>query len=381
MSKPVYKGDRWPNSCQHLLLHAALLDKDRALAAWHIWKNAVDINRLDPASFRLIPLLFSNLSRMGVDDPLLPRLKGVFRMSWYKNKMMFIQAGLLLGFLHRHGIPTMLLKGAVLQFFYYREQGSRPMDDIDILIPNERALSVIDLLQRSEWQTVPGWEPSWMKIKHGWNLRNKLGYTVDLHWNLLSESIGPQIDLPFWESAESLSFNGIPTKVLNASDQLFHACVHGIIPIYAIASIRWIADAMQILSLSGSKIDWRRIFELAEKRNMKQHLRDTLGYLKSDFAAPVPAWILNDLADFSPGLVEFTLYRIKTSLKLQLVTGPYLMWLARFIHIRKTQKPGFIPLSLSDFFRICLGLNSIWCIFPDFLKRIVNSFKKLLFRI
>lgn len=380
MKIQTFKGDRWPDPNQSLLLHSALGKNNQAITAWRSWKSSVDINSLDPASFRLLPLLFSNLSNLGVEDTLLPRLKGVFRMSWYKNKMIFLQAGMLLDFLQRNDIPTLLLKGAALQHIYYQKPGSRPMDDIDVLIPTNRAEPVMSLLQRSGWQAVPGWEPGWIKIKHGWNIRNKAGYTVDLHWNLLSESIGPRLDLPFWEKAESLSFAGIPTQVLNPTDQLFHTCVHGIIPVAAIASIRWIADAVMILNFPGVNIEWQRILELAEERSLRQNLRDTLGYLRSEFAVPVPSRILRDLADYKPGMSEFLVYRIKTSLKLQFLTGPYLVWLARFIHIRRTKPQHFLPLGPVEFFRICLGLNSIWRLVPDFFKRVVYSVKKLYVR-
>lgn len=64
---------------QALLLQASLLTGDPALRAWQGWREAADIEVLEPGAYALMPSLYQNLTRLGVDDPLVSILKGFTR--------------------------------------------------------------------------------------------------------------------------------------------------------------------------------------------------------------------------------------------------------------------------------------------------------------
>ncbi len=90
MTKPRVTKDQvnaagltWP---QYLLLTASLRENDAALNAWHEWRSIVDLQTVDRGSTRLLPLLWHNLVAMGVDDPLMPRLRGIYRHTWFSNQ-------------------------------------------------------------------------------------------------------------------------------------------------------------------------------------------------------------------------------------------------------------------------------------------------------
>ncbi len=103
-----------PTSVQEQLLDACLLSGKDALDAWHQWQAKVDLQRLDAGSYRLLPLLWRNLSRLGVDDPSMAVFKGVYRRTWYHNQMILAQAEELVATLCAAGIPTLALKGLPL---------------------------------------------------------------------------------------------------------------------------------------------------------------------------------------------------------------------------------------------------------------------------
>src|SRR5712691_11019679 len=124
-----------PNSEQQLLLRAALLPDERARAAWEALGPGFDPDRLDSDSKGLLGLLFRNLRKLGVEDPRLGRFKGIYRLTWFKNQLLFHAADGLLAALERADIPTILLKGAALVTTAYRDVGLRAMADFDILIP------------------------------------------------------------------------------------------------------------------------------------------------------------------------------------------------------------------------------------------------------
>jgi len=71
----------WPNRDQELLLRAALLQGGPALDAWNEWRRAVNVDVIDYGSHRMVPLLYRNMQRHGVKDPLMERLKGKVKVD------------------------------------------------------------------------------------------------------------------------------------------------------------------------------------------------------------------------------------------------------------------------------------------------------------
>ena len=78
-------GGAWPSENQELLLRAGLLRGAEATDAWQRWQIANDINKIDQGSFRLLPLVYRNLSANSVNYPLTGRLKGIYRFTLYRN--------------------------------------------------------------------------------------------------------------------------------------------------------------------------------------------------------------------------------------------------------------------------------------------------------
>src|SRR5438445_136412 len=113
---------------------ATLLRGPRAREAWGQWKAGADLDHLDAGSYRLLPQLYQNLHRHGVDEPVLALFRGVYLRTWYENQLRLHQiAGLLRSFRDAR-IDTIVLKGAALTVLYYKDNGLRPMHDIDLLV-------------------------------------------------------------------------------------------------------------------------------------------------------------------------------------------------------------------------------------------------------
>ena len=100
----------WPTEMQELLLKACLLEGHTATEAWEKWKSRVDIDWIDEGSNRLLPLLYHNLSPLGIEDQILTRAKGVYRYQLTKTHIMFHRAMPLLAELQNEGIEVILLK-------------------------------------------------------------------------------------------------------------------------------------------------------------------------------------------------------------------------------------------------------------------------------
>ena len=287
-------GNYWPTLEQELLLRAALLPGPVAVAAWNEVRPKVDLDRIDPVSQRLLPLLYRNLCRLHVDDPWLPRLKGIYRYAWSRNQMLFHHARALLGALAQNEIPTLVLKGAAVVLSHYgSDPGLRPMHDFDILVPTARAEQARDVLQGAGWSPVYAITPSFLRIKHAGLFQDRDGRHCDLHWHVFEECCQPGDDDELWEAAVQVDFYGTPTRVLSVSDQLLHVCAHGAKWTWE-PPIRWIADATLILQTGG--IDWRRLTAQAVKRHFIMRMRETLGFLRARMSAAVPDSVLEALS-------------------------------------------------------------------------------------
>jgi hypothetical protein len=153
----------WPNKEQEMLLRSALLNGKEALDAWQRWKLMVDIDQLD---HRLLPKLYHNLKAELPSDPLMSRLKGVYRQTWYKNQLLFHRAAILLTSLQDAGIETLCLKGAAIIVLHYRDAGLRHMDDIDVLVHPHQALEAMRVLRNSGWQPIHQHPESWLTYEH-----------------------------------------------------------------------------------------------------------------------------------------------------------------------------------------------------------------------
>src|ERR1700720_1790425 len=67
------------------LLKAALFDGNAALAAYREWRPTLDFANITYGQQRLLPLLQRNLTRLGIEDPLSDRFRGIRRYFWVRN--------------------------------------------------------------------------------------------------------------------------------------------------------------------------------------------------------------------------------------------------------------------------------------------------------
>jgi hypothetical protein len=286
-------GGCWPTSLQELLLKATLMKTDEALQAWQEWYEQDGLERLDNGSYRLLPLTYRNLQRLGYQDPVLMRLRGINRRAWCENHLLFRRMGPVLGMFQKAGISTMLLKGAALTLMHYRDFGLRPMQDLDILVPEDRALEAAALLESKGWSrnTLPAvsFGEFFLSYRHAAEFMRTEEERLDLHWHLLVRACYREADQLFWDASVPVEFEGNSTRALCATDQLLHACVHGA-AWSEIPPLRWVADACCVLE--SSTIDWERLLQVAASCRVVPSIRDALRYLVNTVGAPVPSEVM-----------------------------------------------------------------------------------------
>lgn len=299
-------GRDQPIGDEALLLRMILTDQPDRMAGWRRWSQRVDFERLAPVIQDLLPALYKTISPLVPDDPLLNRMRGVYKRTWTHNLNALRVAISCCQMLERAGIDTMLFKGVSL-LADYDTPGLRPMGDVDVLVPRSRVNTAIDVLLDDGWRPFPFCGRSRLqnvivRRLHGWSFL-KYGVNVDLHWQTLHKTVGREDDVCIWENRCEATLFGIPARIPSASDRLLYALAHGA-DTEGRRRVTWILDAAQILGSHSNAIDWAEFRAKASRMALDVLVRDLLGILRDRFDLPVP-----DPAIPAPGRVRTLLLR------------------------------------------------------------------------
>ncbi len=333
-----------PTAEQRLLLRAALLEGEPGRTAWERWRAVTDIERLDTGSQRLLPQLFRNVQTDAAGDPLLERLKGVYRHAWSANGLLLRDARHLLEALARAGIPTVVLDGIALVTLYYRDPGARAIDSITVMIAPEDIPMAVRVLVEEGWGsaevaplTRPGRYTSQARL---------LGARrpVDLLWDPFPEGCHPDIREAFWKNAEPAEIAGIRSHVLAPADELLRVCVR---------AARWeepppfrrLADALLLVRAAGPRVDWPRLVSQARQARVVLPVFASLSLLRDVLDAPVPDESLRQLKAETAGAGDWLEQRLRESPRPRLGRLPDLLFRYRRLPAPEgsgTRQPGLV---------------------------------------
>jgi hypothetical protein len=294
----------WPSGSQALIVRAAVAPDAAVVPAFRAWQAAVDLDgHVDGGTFRLLPLVYDRLRRQGCDDPLMGRLKGIYRKAWSETQTLFHRTAPAIAALEAAGVQTMLLKGAPLALGFYPSVATRPMMDLDILVRPEQAAAALAILGGLGWMPGKDIRPHEMADTHELDLHAGTGQDIDLHWHCLREAPATAADAWFWDGAVPLDFCGVRTLQPAPTGQLLQTVLHGVRSNLE-PPTRWIADAMAILQASGDRLDWGAMLAFAQSQKLSYRLQLGLGFLAATYAAPVPSWVLDRLRADGISLIE-----------------------------------------------------------------------------
>lgn len=282
-----------PTAAQRLLLRAALLDGPEGREAWEVWRRETDIERLDPGSQRLLPLLYRTARSYAADDPLLDRLKGVYRHTWSANGLLLLDAGRVLRALVRAGVHVVALDGTALVVRYYQDRGARAADSIAVLVSPDDVPMAAGVLAEEGWRSdppdLPGAGPYTSQARLVGGHR-----AVDLLWDPFPEGCGPGIGDEFRASSEPGEVAEVACRLLSPTDELLRTCVRAA-RWEEIPSFRRLADAQVILRTAGARVDWDRLADHAVRVGVVLPVLAALSLVREVLDAPVPADTLRRL--------------------------------------------------------------------------------------
>jgi len=356
--------DSFPDPLQEIFLKAALGDRNEALESWRVWKAKVDIEDVDFATFRLLPILYKNLKKHQIEDPLMDKLKGIYRYNWAKNQMLIYATTSILRDLKAKKIPTLLLKGLPLALLAYRDVGCRFMSDVDMLVPPDRAVDAIKIMIEKGWMPKfqgfirpdSNWAKEYIKRRPSCPFSNASGIELDLHWLVTHDSFDPNINNGFWKESIPLELDNETTNTLNPADMLVHVCTHGarwnISPPF-----RWVADAIMILR-KWDNLDWERVIKQTERLKVTLPMRDTLSYLNIKFKAEIPEDILYSLFQKQVSKWEAREYFLSSN-KTNLYKNLHIYWYW-FTRLKNSSSENFSMVSFPRFYQYLAGLENFY---------------------
>jgi len=269
---------------QDLMLQAAFLQNEKGLQAWQTWKDKVDLDGpLHPGTFRLLPLIYRNLRRQEIDDPLLMKIKGVSHKNWTRNQLALQALAQALQGLENDGIKFIALGGLAFILQGHPDYSAYPPDQYSILVKPEKAYSAIQQLSKMGWIPSPNLpqtlDASLIAAKRVQTFYCDSGIKIRLCWHLLSNTDQSPADESLWIEAISVHHNDINAFVLDPADQLLYILQKdriANIPSFFLQSI----DTMLVLEANPDWVNWERFIGLAQQHRLLYQYQCIVGYLQ-----------------------------------------------------------------------------------------------------
>ena len=252
-----YYADVLPDQSEEELLR--LIFARRLLNSEVIaWLDSTDLDAANDGLIRLIPMLHKKMERLGVIHPEADRIRGIYRHTLYRNRLLMHRGILMVNILRGAGVPALLLKGAAMLAAPGFDLGTRPMSDLDILVPEDTDLVAVERIMRGS--EFPESKFS-SRSRYTRVFFDKNGLEYDLQSTIKHANGPPGASEIFWDDSMDVACQGQLVSVLSPEHFAFHAMIHGMRS-NTVSPIRWVADVLQIVAYH-SEFYWNKVASTA----------------------------------------------------------------------------------------------------------------------
>lgn len=244
-----------------------------------------------------------------LDFPQKEQLYEGYIVTAVRNTLILHDTEQLLSNLSDAKIAVAGLKGIYLLENVYTDVGTRPMNDIDILIKKRDLAECISVLERLGYTASAYFslEDQNVDTKHVPPMQKKGGAMVEVHWTLLEE------DEPFTIDTEELWERTLPAKIANVDalslgveDLILHLCLHMTYQHYLQLGMRGLMDIALVIEKFENVIDWQKLVRIANSWGAQRVTALTLKLVETLLKVAVPVevgtWLLPE--GFPPSLLE-----------------------------------------------------------------------------
>lgn len=255
----------------------------------------------DAAAHGLIPLLHRGLKRSGAGR--IPRgpaeeLERAALGIAARNMLLAEELVAILRAFEARRLPCAPLRGPVLAEQLYGDSGARPMGDLDLLVRKGDLPLLVEILQdlgfrqmdrRNGFAQAFSYTLEFFKDRHGWVI-------VEPHWTIAYPPYVERINMEqVWKRCVRGQVVGVETWLLGDEEQLLHLCLH-VAHRDGTAPLLWFYELDRLLRQDQATFDWSRFLSIAREAGLEFLLSRVLEKVRTIFATPVPAEVLNQLA-------------------------------------------------------------------------------------
>lgn len=243
------------------------------------------------AEHRLRPLLHRRLTAdpvANVPDALAARWADAYRQVTLRSLALQHELLSLHDLAQGAGIPYIALKGAYLAWHAYPEPGLRPLRDLDLLVPRDRAMELFrQLLDRGYARSphYPGDAEASLQSSHQLPpLVSRSGTVVEVHTRLFHRDerrrdvCDPSQGQAFWDRAVERTMGGRPLRFPTPEDILVHLIEHAVYGHQFDNGPLLFSDIAFLLERHA--IDWPLFWRLADKARCRRGAMLTFGLVR-----------------------------------------------------------------------------------------------------
>lgn len=217
---------------------------------------------------RVGPLYWRNLDAAGCRDLLgdaTPFLHRDAHRQRVREELLLPQAlQLTLTPLAERGIEPLVFKGPAL-VDRYPARGLRPMDDIDVIVPERQHQEAVAALTASGWHSIDN--------RLGRHYDTYLlhpdvpGLSLELHWDLSvwRDRTTAMRGTSLWEHRAPATLAGVPAFALRPELELPALANHAGKPFHHFRRLMWAVDIAVVVHAAGADLDWELVASLARR--------------------------------------------------------------------------------------------------------------------
>jgi hypothetical protein len=255
---------------------------------------------------RVAPLLYSKI-KLAEAEFMFPtnvilKLREKYLANAYRNTLLFHQLSELVARLNKKEIPVLLLKGAHLAEFVYKDISLRPMSDLDILVKEEHLSEAVQIAFNAGYQFFSDENPEKEKVGVHYDygimphfkhfhamMHSETKCMLEIHCFIASEDSSFEISASeLWQTAKSATLNGNAVFLLSPENLVIHLCLHSAYDHLFEFGLSALYDILILIEYSGENINWEEVQRRSNRWGAKRCLLLSLYFTKKWLGAKVP---------------------------------------------------------------------------------------------
>jgi Uncharacterised nucleotidyltransferase len=266
----------------------------------------------------LAPLLYASLKGGERLNRVPPESAEQLRADHFRanvaNMVAYRELAHLLDSLATEHIPVVLLKGSAVAVQLYPDSGLRPLKDLDLLILESQAASVLALLTRQGYSPLPEMTRGFERRFSGQQAYSRHGPNpaqVDLHWHLFVIAYYRKL-IPiewFWQRTTAIEIEGRCARVLAPEAQFIHLASHYSLH-HNIDRLMWLYDLALLMHSQRGNMNWEEVLEAVRAFKLTNPVQSTTAQVKRWWGVSPPADIARRLETLSVGRYERLVFAV-----------------------------------------------------------------------